>query len=75
MIKARSKAKFILHLSQWNNINCLIPFWQAMLAAKVQLDYPGLSYFPSSAKEPAQRPFNFLRTRSARSSKHCTSPY
>ena len=27
----------------------------------MQLDYPGLSYFPSSAKEPAQRPFNFLR--------------
>ena len=75
VIKARSKAKFILHLSQWNNVDYCIPFWQAMLAAKVQLDYPGLSYFPSSAKEPAQRPFNFLRARSARSSKHCTSRY
>jgi arabinogalactan endo-1,4-beta-galactosidase len=61
VLKAQPKAKFILHLSQWNNVDYCIPFWQAMLAAHVQLDYPGLSYFPSSAKEPAQRPFNFLR--------------
>ena len=61
VLKAQPKAKFILHLSQWNNVDYCIPFWQAMLAAEVQLDYPGLSYFPSSAKEPAQRPFNFLR--------------
>ena len=61
VLMAQPKAKFILHLSQWNNVDYCIPFWQAMLAAEVHLDYPGLSYFPSSAKEPAQRPFSFLR--------------
>jgi arabinogalactan endo-1,4-beta-galactosidase len=35
-------------------------------AAGVQLDYPGLSYFPSSAKEPEQRPFHYLREQAAR---------
>ncbi|HVX13492.1 MAG TPA: glycosyl hydrolase 53 family protein [Pirellulales bacterium] len=62
VLKAQPKAKFILHLSQWNNIDYCIPFWQAMLDAGVQLDIPGLSYFPSSAKEPAQRSFDYLRT-------------
>jgi arabinogalactan endo-1,4-beta-galactosidase len=66
VLKAQPKAKFILHLSQWNNVDYCIPFWQAMLAAEVQLDYPGLSYFPSSAKEPAQRPFSFLRAQVGR---------
>jgi arabinogalactan endo-1,4-beta-galactosidase len=61
VLKAQPKAKFILHLSQWNNADYCIAFWRAMLAAEVQLDYPGLSYFPSSAKEPVQRPMNFLR--------------
>ena len=66
VLKAQPKAKFILHLSQWNNVDYCIPFWQAMLAAEVQLDYPGLSYFPSSAKEPVQRPFNFLRAQAGK---------
>jgi arabinogalactan endo-1,4-beta-galactosidase len=61
VLKVQPKAKFILHLSQWDNVDYCIPFWQAMVAAEVQLDYPGLSYFPTSAKEPAQRSFNFLR--------------
>jgi arabinogalactan endo-1,4-beta-galactosidase len=59
--KAHPKAKFILHLSQWNNVDYCIPFWQAMREARVQLDYPGLSYFPSSAKTPEQRSFQYLR--------------
>ena len=62
VLKVQPKAKFILHLSQWNNVDYCIPFWQAMIAAGVRLDYPGLSYFPSSAKEPMQRPFSFLQT-------------
>ena len=53
--KAQPKAKFILHLAQWNNVEYCIAFWQAMQAAGVQLDYPGLSYFPSSAKEVERR--------------------
>jgi arabinogalactan endo-1,4-beta-galactosidase len=64
--KAQPKAKFILHLSQWNNTDYCIPFWQAMLAAEVQLDYPGLGYFPSSAKEAVQRPFSFLRAQAGK---------
>jgi arabinogalactan endo-1,4-beta-galactosidase len=66
VLKIEPKAKFILHLSQWNNVEYCIAFWQAMLAAKVQLDYPGLSYFPSSAKEPGQRPFDFLRAQAGK---------
>jgi arabinogalactan endo-1,4-beta-galactosidase len=37
-----------------------------MLAAEIQLDYPGLSYFPTSSKEPAQRRFAFLSIQVAR---------
>jgi arabinogalactan endo-1,4-beta-galactosidase len=61
VLKAQPKAKFILHLAQWENVDYCIPFWQAMLVAGVKLDYPGLSYFPSSAEEPAHRSFAFLR--------------
>src|SRR5262249_7938128 len=61
VLKAQPKAKFILHLAQWENVEYCIAFWQAMLAAEGKLDYPGLSYFPSSAKEPAHRSFAFLR--------------
>ena len=61
ILKAQPNARFILHLSQWNNVDYCIPFWQAMREAKVQLDYPGLSYFPSSAKAPQQRSFHYLR--------------
>jgi arabinogalactan endo-1,4-beta-galactosidase len=66
VLKAQPKAKFIVHLSQWNNVDYCIPFWKAMLAAEVQCDYPGLSYFPTSAKEPAQRSFTYLTTQVAR---------
>lgn len=61
VLKAQPKAKFILHLAQWNNVNYDIAFWQAMLAAGVQIDYPGLSYFPSSAEKAEERPFKYLR--------------
>jgi len=61
VLKAQPKAKFILHLSQWNNVDYCIAFWKAMQAAEVRLDYPALSYFPSSAKEPAQRPYSYLQ--------------
>ena len=66
VLRAQPKAKFILHLSQWNNVDYCIAFWQAMRAADVQLDYPGLSYFPTSAKEPAQRPVDYLRAHVAK---------
>ena len=30
VLKAQPKARFILHLSQWNNVNYCVTFWQAM---------------------------------------------
>ena len=66
VLKAQPKAKFIVHLSQWNNVEYCIAFWQSMQAAEVKLDYPGLSYFPTSVKEPNQRPIQFIRTQAAR---------
>jgi arabinogalactan endo-1,4-beta-galactosidase len=62
ILKAQPNARFILHLSQWNNVDYCIPFWQAMTDARVQLDYPGLSYFPSSAKKSEKRSFLYLRS-------------
>ena len=73
VLKAQPKAKFILHLSQWNNVNYCIAFWQAMSRPESNSTYPGLSYFPSSAKEPAQRPLRLPARRPRRSSRHCTS--
>ncbi len=66
VLKAQPKAKFIVHLSQWNNVEYCLAFWQSMQAAEVKLDYPGLSYFPSSVKEPNQRPFHYLQAQGAR---------
>ena len=60
VLKARDEAKFVIHLAQWTNVEYCIAFWQAMAAAGVKVDYPGLSYFPSSAKEAAQRRFGYL---------------
>lgn len=66
VLKAQPKARFIVHLAQWNNVEYCIAFWQAMQAAEVKLDYPGLSYFPTSVKEPNQRSFQYMRTQAAR---------
>jgi len=52
--------------SQWNNVDYCIPFWKAMLAAEVQLGYPGSATFPLRRKRPAQRPFNYLRAQVGR---------
>jgi arabinogalactan endo-1,4-beta-galactosidase len=60
VLKAQPKAKFILHLSQWNNVDYCVAFWQAMLTAGVQIDYPGISYFPSSAPKAEERPLKYL---------------
>ena len=60
--KVTPDAKFVLHLTQWNNPTYCIAFWQFMMAAGVKLDYAGLSYFPSSATDANQRSFDFLRT-------------
>ena len=59
--RARPDAKFILHLAQWNNSAYCMAFWEAMLAAGVQLDFPGLSYYPSAVEDAEQRSFHYLR--------------
>jgi arabinogalactan endo-1,4-beta-galactosidase len=41
-------AKFILHLAQWWNPKFCAAFLEAMLEERVQVDYLGLSFFPSS---------------------------
>ena len=60
--KVRPEAKFILHLARWSEAAYCTAFWQAMLAAGVQMDYAGLSYFPTSAAEPKERSLPFLLT-------------
>ena len=66
VLKARPKAEFILHLSQWNNVDYCIAFWQAMQAAGIRMDYPGLSYFPSSSPKAEERPFSYLRAQAGK---------
>ena len=66
VLKARPKAKFILHLAQWNKVTYCIAFWRAMIAAGVRLDCPGLSYFPSSAKKAEERQVRYLRVQVAK---------
>lgn len=63
VLNAQPKARFILHLTQWNNTEYCIAFWRTMLAAGVRVDIPGLSYFPSNEKEPADRSFVQLQAR------------
>ncbi len=74
VLKEQPRAKFILHLAQWNNVDYCLEFWKAMTAAGVRLDYPGLSYFPSSAKEPSQRPVRYLTTQAERIVKELHKP-
>ncbi len=66
VLKAQPQARFIVHLSQWNNVEYCIAFWQSMQTAEVKLDYPGLSYFPTSVKEPRQRSLHYVRTQASR---------
>jgi arabinogalactan endo-1,4-beta-galactosidase len=41
-------AKFILHIAHWWDAEFCVAFFQFMREQQVQLDYAGLSYFPSS---------------------------
>ena len=61
VLAAQPKARFILHLTQWNKPEYCLAFWRTMIDAGVRVDIPGLSYFPSNAKEPAEREFDFLQ--------------
>lgn len=66
VLKAQPKAKFVLHLAQWNSVDYCIAFWQAMLKAGVQIDYPGISYFPSSAQKAEERSLKYLSAQAGR---------
>jgi arabinogalactan endo-1,4-beta-galactosidase len=59
--KVRPDAKFILHLTQWDNPAYCTAFWKFMTDHGVQLDHPGLSYFPTNNPKPERRTFDFLQ--------------
>lgn len=46
--EADPEAKFLLHISHWWDAGFCIAFFRFMLDRGVQVDYAGLSYFPSS---------------------------
>jgi len=46
--EADPEAKFLLHIAHWWDADFCIGFFRFMLGKDVQLDYAGLSYFPSS---------------------------
>ncbi|QOV89122.1 glycosyl hydrolase 53 family protein [Humisphaera borealis] len=53
--KARPNARFILHLAQWQEHAYCVAFWKHMIDAGVAVDVAGISYFPTSAEDPARR--------------------
>ncbi len=63
VLEAQPKARFILHLTQWENVDYCLAFWRAMIDAGVRVDIPGLSYFPTNRKEPSERTFKYLQSR------------
>jgi arabinogalactan endo-1,4-beta-galactosidase len=46
--EADPEAKFLLHIAHWWDADFCIAFFRFMLDHGVQIDYAGLSYFPSS---------------------------
>lgn len=58
---AQPHAKFILHLARWDATDYNIAFLQFMRSAGVQVDFTGLSYYPTSGDNDAARPFPFLQ--------------
>lgn len=48
VLEADPDAKFMLHIAHWWDADFCVAFFRFMLAHGVQLDFAGLSYFPSS---------------------------
>lgn len=46
--EADPEAKFLLHIAHWWDEHFCVEFFRFMLGQGVQIDYAGLSYFPSS---------------------------
>jgi arabinogalactan endo-1,4-beta-galactosidase len=48
VLEADPEAKFLLHIAHWWDLDFCVAFFRFMVEHGVQLDYAGLSYFPSS---------------------------
>lgn len=48
VLEADPEAKFLLHIAHWWDLDFCVAFFRFMVERGVQLDYAGLSYFPSS---------------------------
>lgn len=72
--KSQPQAKFILHLAQWNKPDYCLAFFQFMIDGGAKLDYPGLSYFPTSVTEETERPLAFMKSVTDRVSKTLNRP-
>lgn len=59
--KVKPEARFILHLTQWENAEYCVEFWKSMLAQGVAVDFAGLSYFPTAAATIQHRSMAFLQ--------------
>ncbi|MGM0381461.1 MAG: glycosyl hydrolase 53 family protein [bacterium] len=53
-------AKFMLHLAQWWNPEFNTEFYQTMLEHEVQIDYLGLTYYPTAELETGGNQFQDL---------------
>jgi arabinogalactan endo-1,4-beta-galactosidase len=46
--EADPEAKFILHIAHWWDADFCVGFFRFMIAQELQVDYAGLTYYPSS---------------------------
>ncbi len=56
-------ARFVLHLTQWENAEFCVEFWKLMIAQGVAVDFAGLSYFPTAAAAIDHRSLAYLQGR------------
>jgi arabinogalactan endo-1,4-beta-galactosidase len=61
VVRVRTDARFLLHLSRWNEPEYAVAFWRMMLQSGVRVDEAGLSYFPSSTPNAEHQSFGYLK--------------
>lgn len=66
VLAADPDARFTIHLTQWQNEAYCLAYWRHMLQAGVQIDFAGLSYFPTASEHPEQRTLAFLAGQAAK---------
>lgn len=59
--KVAPEARFVLHLTQWENAEFCVGFWKLMIAQGVAVDFAGLSYFPTAAAAIGHRSLAYLQ--------------